>query len=327
MVEEAENGRAQNLQAVEGGGKGGAGVVPSGSQRRLLSEGENYRDGDGDGTGISELSEGPHRNKRSFVTTASCIVRVICLLAILGVSILLLVPVFMASEKSTGRRPKVVLFGDSITQTSFDIGDWGRQFASAYTRKADVINRGYSGYNSKYLRAIYPYVVPKTSEPFLLSLLFLGANDVTDESNPQQHMSDEEYETNMRWLLEEIRKSSRYVVIVAPPPVVHDLWKDRSNDRVWKFEQICKKLGEEFSFPVVQTFSRIIEDKNWPSLLVDGLHLNAEGAARLFGLLMETIKRTVPEAHPDSLPVDAPDWKNFDRNHPEKTVKDYYKED
>ena len=51
------------------------------------------------------------------------------------------------------KRPKpattsrIILFGDSITQFSFDAdkGGWGARIADRYQRRADVLNRGYSG--------------------------------------------------------------------------------------------------------------------------------------------------------------------------------------
>lgn len=45
-------------------------------------------------------------------------------------------------------RPKIILLGDSITQLSFasDHG-FGAALCDAYQRRADVFNRGYSGYN------------------------------------------------------------------------------------------------------------------------------------------------------------------------------------
>ena len=49
-------------------------------------------------------------------------------------------------------RPSIVLFGDSITQQAFGVDGnigWASLLAADYTRRADVINRGYSGYNTK----------------------------------------------------------------------------------------------------------------------------------------------------------------------------------
>jgi isoamyl acetate esterase len=40
----------------------------------------------------------------------------------------------------------IVLFGDSLVQRSW--GGWGSDLAQLYLRKADVINRGFSGFTS-----------------------------------------------------------------------------------------------------------------------------------------------------------------------------------
>ena len=48
-----------------------------------------------------------------------------------------------------GNRPRIVLFGDSITEQSFGEGGFGAALANRYRRHADVLLRGYSGYNSR----------------------------------------------------------------------------------------------------------------------------------------------------------------------------------
>lgn len=48
----------------------------------------------------------------------------------------------------TRQRLTFVLFGDSITQRGFEDG-WVASLANHYTRKADVLNRGYGGYNAR----------------------------------------------------------------------------------------------------------------------------------------------------------------------------------
>ena len=46
-------------------------------------------------------------------------------------------------------RKRFLLFGDSLTQQSFEEGGWGSKLVSRYQRKADVTLRGYSGYNTR----------------------------------------------------------------------------------------------------------------------------------------------------------------------------------
>lgn len=44
-------------------------------------------------------------------------------------------PAEMGSSEIRGRRPRIVLFGDSITEQSFRPGGWGAALADAYSRK------------------------------------------------------------------------------------------------------------------------------------------------------------------------------------------------
>ena len=60
-------------------------------------------------------------------------------------------------------RPELVLFGDSITQQSFQPGGWGARLADAYNRHADIVLRGYSGYNTAWALA----TLPALREPML----------------------------------------------------------------------------------------------------------------------------------------------------------------
>ena len=58
------------------------------------------------------------------------------------------------------RRRRIVLLGDSITQYGWagvkegNALGWAAQLAHAYARRADVINRGYSGFNTRMIRPV-----------------------------------------------------------------------------------------------------------------------------------------------------------------------------
>lgn len=86
---------------------------------------------------------------------------------------------------------RIVLFGDSITQGSFDPEGFGSGSALAhvYARRLDVINRGFSGYNTEWclplLKRILPEGVEKGQSKILLLIIFLGANDATLHQSPQ----------------------------------------------------------------------------------------------------------------------------------------------
>lgn len=81
-----------------------------------------------------------------------------------------------------GLRPQFVLFGDSITQRSFGPGGWAAALADTYTRRVDIVNRGYSGYNSRWALTLLDHVFPPTAAgaaaaDVRLATVFFGAND------------------------------------------------------------------------------------------------------------------------------------------------------
>lgn len=81
--------------------------------------------------------------------------------------------------RAQAMRPQFVTFGDSITQRGFAPG-WTGLLADAYQRRADVINRGYSGYNSRWALQLLDRVFPEptaAAPPPRLATVFFGAND------------------------------------------------------------------------------------------------------------------------------------------------------
>nr|KAJ3419520.1 hypothetical protein HK105_006849 [Polyrhizophydium stewartii] len=68
---------------------------------------------------------------------------------------------------------QILLFGDSLTQ-----------LADAYVRKLDVVNRGFSGYNTDWCRLLLPSVLatirPTPRVRIRLVTVLLGANDAAD---------------------------------------------------------------------------------------------------------------------------------------------------
>jgi lysophospholipase L1-like esterase len=168
------------------------------------------------------------------------------------------------SPSSSSFRRQVVLFGDSITQYSFDpSGGWGAALQHAYQRKADVLNRGFSGYNTRMALSMVDEVLPlpssapgsssssSSSSPSsrpLLATVFFGANDASDDARrpagkPPQGVPVEEFEANVRALAARARlvvdPAAGCVVVISPPPVDNAAWPDRDNERVELYTAAC----------------------------------------------------------------------------------------
>lgn len=134
----------------------------------------------------------------------------------------------MTSSWSPGppRRKRVLFFGDSITQHGWDtsIDGWVAAFAFHWYRRVDVLNRGYSGYNSRWYE-FDSFSLQFTSSPRGLSLVdqmviseqpdfitvFFGANDAVDE-RVLQHVPLSEYESNIRKIVSRIKAVSHIIL-------------------------------------------------------------------------------------------------------------------
>ncbi|KAJ8440291.1 hypothetical protein Cgig2_012727 [Carnegiea gigantea] len=152
-------------------------------------------------------------------------------------------------------RPQIILFGDSITEQSFRPGGWGAALADNYSRKADILNRGYGGYTTRWalflLHHIFPllhlgaeyeidgqptlgngkykprnsnaYIPDGLAKPPVAVTIFFGANDAAlpGRNSDRQHVPIKEYTENLRKIVEHLKKCSltMLVVLITPPPV------------------------------------------------------------------------------------------------------------
>lgn len=223
----------------------------------------------------------------------------------------------------------MVLFGDSITQQGFGVGDaapgWAGLLAAAYARRADVLNRGFSGYNTRIAVDLLPSVfgagagdvASHVGRPLFVTVFF-GANDAARPSAtpPCQHVPLDEFEGNLREMVREI--GGRFgegrppIILIAPPPLAKAQWDEycmenfgqlglRTKEATKRYGDRVKSVAKELSCSVVDTFSLLggngAEDV-YAKHLKDGLHLNASGNNLLFRGLMDVLKRDFPQLVP-----------------------------
>lgn len=76
-------------------------------------------------------------------------------------------------------------------------------------RKCDVVNRGLSGYNSRWSRILLPQILPMDllRDTVIATVLF-GANDASlKEVSPDKYISVEEYAANLKVCMSLVRTS------------------------------------------------------------------------------------------------------------------------
>ena len=75
-----------------------------------------------------------------------------------------------------------------------------------WKRKVDILNRGYSGYNSRWGLSIMEANVLSIN-PDLVAIFF-GANDAIDTTVPQ-HVPLQEYIYNIEYMIQQVQKVSK----------------------------------------------------------------------------------------------------------------------
>ncbi|KAH8960365.1 hypothetical protein BDL97_06G128300 [Sphagnum fallax] len=108
----------------------------------------------------------------------------------------------------TKLRPQFVLFGDSITQLSFENGGWGAALAALYSRQL--------------------------SSPPDVVTVFFGANDAAlpVPDGEHFHVPLPQYKANLHQIVSHIKSNSEttVVVLITPPPLDDEAWIEFRSD-------------------------------------------------------------------------------------------------
>ncbi|KAI5764781.1 IAH1 [Gulo gulo luscus] len=228
--------------------------------------------------------------------------------------------------------PRVLLFGDSITQFSFQQGGWGASLADKLVRKCDVLNRGFSGYNTRWAKIILPRLITKGNSldsPAAVTIFF-GANDsALKDENPKQHVPLAEYAANLHTMVRHLSAAGvpgSRVVLVTPPPLCEAAWEqecllqgcklNRLNSVVGEYAGACVQVAQDCGVDVLDLWTLMQkDDQDFSSYLSDGLHLSPKGNEFLFSHLWPLIEHRV-----SSLPLLLPYWRDIAEAQPERSL-------
>lgn len=251
-----------------------------------------------------------------------------------------------ALATSDGTRPAIVLLGDSITQFGFRPGGWAAMVADKYQRTADVVQRGFSGYTTRWALRVVPSLFPPEGIAPLLVIVFLGANDACRPaplkgmpvSASRQHVPVDEYRANLRKIVHSARSvgdGSSRVLLVTPPPVDGAAWladcvtkhgapasaePNRDLPVTLRYAEAAVATGRELSVPTLDLCTTLLARDDWQALFYDGLHPNAAGSTVIGEAMLQTIEHEFPELTPSwfldqdprKLRMDFPDHKAID---------------
>lgn len=228
------------------------------------------------------------------------------------------------------KRPLFVLFGSSIVQLSFSNGGWGAILSDIYARKADVISRGYYGWNSRRAIQVLDQVFPKDAaiQPSLV-IVYFGGNDSMGphSSGLGPHVPLPEYIENMKKIaihLKSLSETIRIIFLSCPPVNEAKLLETRSsylselvrtNELCRNYSEACIELCEEMHIKVVDLWTAIQKREDWlTACFTDGVHLSAEGSKIVVEEILKVLKEAEwePSLHWKSMPTEFAEDSPYD---------------
>lgn len=251
----------------------------------------------------------------------------------------------------TGPYDQFILFGDSITQQSCN-QDQGFALTPAlqdvYIRRLDVINRGFSGYNTSQALEALPIFMPTLAQAKVRFMaIFFGANDAClPDSSTHQHVSLSRYKQNLRDILghKTITIQQPRMILITPPPVDEYRLEEpapsngvperqRTAEHTKQYADACHEVGAELGVVVLDLWSTFMAEAGWKEgdplpgskkternsvlgeLLRDGLHFKPKAYRLLYESILDVIRKEWPDQDPTNPenphPYILPDWKNF----------------
>lgn len=238
---------------------------------------------------------------------------------------------------------RILLLGDSITQFGYAADGWTALLSHHYIRRADVINRGLSGYNTRWFKERLIEKPNKLVPPFGegsydLVTLFLGANDA---ATGFQHVGLAEYRSNLIDIVTRLveHHGITRLILITPGPIDELSWlefminrakesgeehlpteSNRTNVRAGEYAEAVKEVGRELSaihkgkceVVVCDLFVAMMK-KGAKECLSDGLHFSPLGNQVLFETLKGVIEMNFTSLVAEAMPFDLPDYKYYER--------------
>jgi lysophospholipase L1-like esterase len=225
-------------------------------------------------------------------------------------------------SKKTIVRPKILLLGDSLTQLAFE--GWGAQLANVYQRRADVVNRGCAGYNTRQYRLL-PL---EDIDSVCLTIIFFGANDAAlPEQAAHQYVPVPEYADHLQQLIQMVRtkyaykykykyggcdQKNRNILLVTPPPIdaakrlAFQIQKygdqatgilERTNENTGLYAQACREVATREGLPCLDLYTNMqtADPDDWARFLNDGLHFSPPGHELVGAAVLEAIHSHFPD--------------------------------
>lgn len=220
---------------------------------------------------------------------------------------------------------KLILLGDSNTQLGHNISGWVNSVSDLFQRKCDVINRGFSGYNTDHIKLILPKILSEfTPESVCGFVVMLGTNDSTEALNQIQHVPLKRFSENMNYILDYLINwgvAKDKLILISPSKIYDAKWIEIKGPGITHHDHLVTDYARE-AIKIAKEKGVLYYDLNkameeygpdYHELLSDGLHFSQKGGELLFRGILPILNENIMP----SLNFNFPDWKTFEPNQQE----------
>ncbi|CAL9008194.1 unnamed protein product [Prunus brigantina] len=195
---------------------------------------------------------------------------------------------------------------------------------------ADILLRGYFGWNSRRAVEVLDQVFPKDAavQPSLV-IVYFGGNDSMGphSSGLGPHVPLPEYIDNMRKIASHVKSlsASTRTIFLSCPPVNEAIIRGstsgifseivRTNELCQQYSEACIKLCQEMDIKVVDLFTAFQKTDDWlNTCFTDGIHLSAEGSKIVVEEILKVLREAdwKPSLHWKSMPLEFAEDSPYD---------------
>ncbi len=202
---------------------------------------------------------------------------------------------------------KILFQGDSITEWHRDvndpdsIGDGYVAFAIDNLKKQfpemdfQFFNRGISGNRTRELLQRWQKDTIDI-QPDIMTLM-IGVNDTWRRYDMDDPTPVEEYEQNLRTLLDDVKANTNAKLLMIEPFLAHadnDLWREDFYEKVNAYRRVAKEYADAY-LPMDGLYAMMCVEKEPTHWSADGVHLIEPGNERM-GLYVSQMLAAMIEA-------------------------------
>ena len=208
---------------------------------------------------------------------------------------------------------RLLLLGDSQTQSGASPAGWVTALSSAHSRNLDISNRGLSGYNTHWVCEHLDALIPSDRQ-YDCAVVWFGCNDAV-RAGEVQHVPLEEYRGNLVRIFLKLTGAGvlpRNILILTPPTIdekqCNITWPGsvdaRCNARMRTYSDIALRVASEHGCASHDLYQLFANNRD-SALFTDGLHLNSRGNELVADVVLGFLEGRIGKEHV------FPDWKDI----------------